>query len=143
VSWSKRNTTHHQILAFIGITSGNISYSRRSFTMLKLCVQYTLGMVLLFVTVHAHVDVCVGKYMRIRKENEICGLLYEATDFGLEKLNAMVNTEAPLEPIQILKAHEKPVAGPYQAHLIELQLQVAPMNNCSNEEKKNHDVEQT
>ncbi|CAK4623823.1 hypothetical protein LEN26_000115 [Aphanomyces euteiches] len=60
-----------------------------------------------------------------------CSWLNEASDQGVQQLNNMLNVNAPLEPIKILDAMDKPVAGPYQKHLIELQVNVAPKSNCS------------
>ncbi|ETW00954.1 hypothetical protein H310_06602 [Aphanomyces invadans] len=60
-----------------------------------------------------------------------CKWVTDASNQGVKQLNNMLNSEAPLEPLKILAAVDKPVAGPYQKHLIQLKVRVAPKTICS------------
>ncbi|RHZ13319.1 hypothetical protein DYB37_011343 [Aphanomyces astaci] len=68
--------------------------------------------------------------LEVLRDAKDCEWVTDASTQGVEQLNNMLNTEAPLEPIEILAAVDKPVAGPYQKHLIQLQVHVAPKTNC-------------
>ncbi|RHY71367.1 hypothetical protein DYB30_007494 [Aphanomyces astaci] len=68
--------------------------------------------------------------LEVLRDAKDCEWVTDASTQGVEQLNNMLNTEAPLEPIEILAAVDKPVAGPYQKHLIQLEVHVAPKTNC-------------
>ncbi|KAF0682630.1 Aste57867_25267 [Aphanomyces stellatus] len=65
------------------------------------------------------------------RDSKDCAWLSEASHQGIKQLNAMLNIDTPLEPIEIVQAVDKPVAGPYQKKLIQMQVQVAPQNKCN------------
>ncbi|EQC25809.1 hypothetical protein SDRG_16325 [Saprolegnia diclina VS20] len=65
-----------------------------------------------------------------------CAWLADATRYGVDQLNHMINTASPVMPMLIVSAVDKPVAGAYESHLLELQVQVAPCLTPSNHDDK-------
>ncbi|OQR98768.1 hypothetical protein THRCLA_21872 [Thraustotheca clavata] len=83
-----------------------------------------------FANVHqAKLSGCIG--LPLLSLPPSCEWISDATIAGVDQLNRMINQEIPLEPMQIVSASEKTVAGNYQSHLVEMEIQVAPKNNCT------------
>ncbi|OQR92321.1 hypothetical protein ACHHYP_03822 [Achlya hypogyna] len=72
---------------------------------------------------------CVGRPLDDAPNK--CKWLIDATTYGVEQLNHMINTPWLLSAYAVVSAAEKPVADSHQSHVLQIKVQVAPRNNCS------------